>query len=206
MYRMKRVKLFYIISIVVLCGFSGDTYFTEWNLRKEKDGIKIYTRVASNTNIKEVKTVLTINTSVDKLTNAIFDVENYSKWMENILNPKVLKKVSQNESYLYYEMDAPWPTQNRDIVNRTSISLDQSNGTTLISSTAVPNHIAEKENIVRITLSEGSWILKELPDGKVEVTHLLLVSPGGNIPGWVINMFIVNHPYETHLNLRKMLE
>lgn len=203
---MKGFNLFLLVSVAVLFSFSGDTYFTEWTLRKEKEGIKIYTREATNTNIKEVKTVLTISTSVNKISNAIIDVENYSNWMKNILNPKMIKKINQNEYYLYYEMDAPWPTQNRDIINHTIISHNQSNGITLISSTAVPNFIEKKENLVRITLSEGSWILKELPNGKVEVTHMLLASPGGSIPDWVINMFIVNHPYETHLSLREMLE
>jgi hypothetical protein len=204
---MKIYKLFFaFVSVAVLCSFSGDAYSTEWTLRKDKEGIKIFTREASDTNIKEVKTVLTINASVDKITNAIIDVENYSNWMKNILNPKILKRVSENEYYIYYEMDAPWPTDNRDIVNRTIISHNASNSTTLISSSAIPDYIGIKDNTVRITLSEGSWELKQLHGGNVEVTHLLLVSPGGNIPDWVINMFIVNHPYETHLSLRKMLE
>lgn len=152
MFGMKVFKLVCVlVGVGVLCSFSGDTYFTEWTLRKDKEGIKIFTRVAANTNIKEVKTVVTINASVSKITNAIIDVENYSNWMENILNPKTLKKIGHSEYYLYYEMDAPWPTQNRDIVNRTIISHDLSNGITLISSTATPNYIEKKEDIVRIT-------------------------------------------------------
>ena len=179
------------IGISLASNFSSNTYSSEWILRKDKEGIKIYTREAQNTNLKEVKTVLIINTSVSKITAAIVDVENYSKWMDNIINPKILEKINDNDYYLYYELDAPWPTDNRDIVNHTE---------------SAPNYIAQKENTVRITLSDGTWELKELSENKIEVTHRLLVSPGGKIPDWVINMFIVNHPYEMHRNLKIMLE
>ncbi|MFY0690096.1 MAG: START domain-containing protein [Cyclobacteriaceae bacterium] len=197
--------LFLPLGMVLLYSFSSLAGVDEWTLRKDKEGIKIYTREAANTNIKEVKAELTITASIDDITKAIIDVENYSNWMENILNPKVLKRIGENGYYLYYEMDAPWPTDDRDIVNLTTITRDDS-GTTVISSSAKPDYIPKKKSVVRITLSEGSWELKPLDGGKVEITHVLLASPGGNIPDWVINMFIVNHPFETHLNLKNMLE
>lgn len=204
---MKLLKpLLVITCLSFLWSFTNNVKSTDWLLRKDKEGIKIFTREASNTNIKEVKTVLMINASVSKITAAIVDVENYSKWMENIMNPKILEKVNENDYYLYYEVEAPWPTDNRDIVNHTVITYDQTNNLTLVTSVTAPDYIEEKENTVRITLSEGSWELKELSENKVEITHRLLVSPGGSIPDWIINMFIVNHPYEMHLNLRKMLE
>lgn len=204
---MKLLKpLLVITCLSFLWSFTNNVKSTDWLLRKDKEGIKIFTREASNTNIKEVKAVLMINASVSKITAAIVDVENYSNWMENIMNPKILEKVNENDYYLYYEVEAPWPTDNRDIVNHTVITYDQTNNLTLVTSVTAPDYIEEKENTVRITLSEGSWELKELSENKVEITHRLLVSPGGSIPDWIINMFIVNHPYEMHLNLRKMLE
>jgi len=204
---MKAFKLFIIsIGLFFLTGFTGDASLSDWLLRKDKEGIKIYTRAVSNTNVKEVKTVLIINSSISKITDAIIDVENYSNWMKNILNPKILDKVNENEYYLYYEMEAPWPTDNRDIINHTVISHNPVNNTTTISATAIPDYIKEKEDVVRITLSEGSWELKQLSENKVEITHSLLASPGGSVPEWIINMFIVNHPFDTHRNLKKMLE
>ena len=204
---MKAFKLFSIaIGLLFLTGFTGNASLSDWLLRKDKEGIKIYTREVTNTNVKEVKTVLIINASISKITDAIIDVENYSNWMKNILNPKILDKVNENEYYLYYEMEAPWPTDNRDIINHTVISHNPVNNTTTISATAIPDYIKEKEDVVRITLSEGSWELKQLSENKVEITHSLLASPGGSVPEWIINMFIVNHPFDTHRNLKKMLE
>jgi len=204
---MKVLNLFVALATLALpSNFSEVNNSLEWTLRKDKEGIQIYTREAPNTSIKEIKTVLTINTSVDKITSAIIDVKNYSNWMDNIINPKILKKISDKEYFLYYEIEAPWPTENRDIINHTTISYNAKNHTTIVMATASPNYIDKNENAVRIELSEGSWNLKQLSHDRVEVTHQLLASPGGSIPEWVINMFIVNHPFETHRNLREMLE
>lgn len=204
---MKVVKLIVAIGcLVAFCNFKMDANTLEWTLRKDKEGIQIFTREAPNTSIKEIKTVLTINTSIDQIIKAIIDVENYSNWMDNVIHPKILKKINEEEYFLYYEIEAPWPTENRDIINHTTISHNQKNNTVLISATAMPNYIKKNSNMVRIELSQGSWSLETLSENRVEVTHVLLASPGGSIPEWVINMFIVNHPFDSHRKLREMLE
>lgn len=195
-----------ILLFAGLMLFFGFNVGSTWQLRKNKEDIKVFTRDAKSTDVQEIKVTMTLNTTVEEITKAILDVKNYTNWMENIESPSILEKVSENEYYLYYELDAPWPADNRDIINHTTISYDATNNTTTINSKAAPDYIAKKDGIVRVTLSEGCWTLKQISPDKVELNHCLLASPGGSIPDWIINMFIVDHPYNTHQSLRALVE
>ena len=201
---MKALKVSVLLAGLML--FFGFNPKSTWLLRKSEAAINVFTREATGTDIKEIKVTLSINTTAEKITKTILDVENYSNWMENIETPTVLKKVSENEYYLYYELDAPWPIENRDVVNHTIITYDSISKITTITSKAAPNYIPKKDGIVRVTVSEGCWTLKQATPTKVEINHCLLTSPGGSIPDWLVNMFIVDHPYNTHQNLRELLE
>jgi len=198
------IKLF-IGGLVVLAATSFNTTL-QWSLQKNEDSIKVFTRETPNTNLKEVKVLFTVKSTPNKIANTVLDVENHDVWMENVDVAKTLKTINQNESYVYYEFDFPWPSSNRDVVNHTRIYRDSNNEITKITTIAAPDFIPEKDGIVRITVSDGTWIFKPLDNGFVEVNHVLLASPGGDVPEWVVNMFVINQPFESHKKLKNFLE
>ncbi len=198
------IKLFFG-GLIVLTTASFNTTL-EWSLEKNEDSIKVFTRETSNNTLKEVKVLFTVKSTPNEIANTVLDTQNHDVWMENVDAAKLLKTINQNESYIYYEFDFPWPSSNRDVINHTKIYRDSNNNITKITTAASPDFIPEKDGIVRITLSEGSWLFKSLDNGLVEVTHFLLASPGGDVPDWVVNMFIINQPFESHKKLKKYLE
>jgi hypothetical protein len=60
------------------------------------------------------------------------------------------------------------------------------------------------DDYLRIEISQGSWIFKKIDDNRVEVIHQFMSDPGGNIPKWIVNMFIVSGPYKTLENLKEI--
>jgi hypothetical protein len=52
----------------------------------------------------------------------------------------------------------------------------------------------------------GSWEFIPLGNGTTKVYHNFGGDPGGKIPAWIVNMFLVDGPYKTMIGLRKLVE
>ena len=174
----------------------------EWNLKKDKNDITVYTREDEATGNIEFKASTTFETNIDTLINVFKDIEGYTKWMADIKVSKILQKNNKTECYIYFEMKAPWPLKNRDLpvyqtINRTDKGAE-------ISLFGKPNYIPHKKGIVRIEMAIGSWKFISMPDNKVKIIYQYMADPGLNVPKWVINLFIVDGPFKTLTNLKKL--
>ncbi|MFQ5787419.1 MAG: START domain-containing protein, partial [Thermodesulfobacteriota bacterium] len=58
----------------------------------------------------------------------------------------------------------------------------------------------------RIKKSTGSYKLKPLTDSTIEVTWQHHTEPGGGIPKWLVNSLLVDTPFKTLKNLRKIVQ
>ena len=67
------------------------------------------------------------------------------------------------------------------------------------------NHGTVEKNtgVVRLTQATASWTFKPLENGVVQVTSQAHVNPGGALPGWMTNLFLVDAPFKTLLNLKR---
>ncbi len=187
--------------IVFIANFNSAD---EWLLKKDSNGIKVYIKNDESAKIKEFKAITIIETNIENVNKLIGETEKASKWMSNVTETKVIKKVSNNEQYVYSVIDMPWPVDDRDIIiNSKTI---RSGGNIKIEMNGVPNYAPKKEGFIRMPISNGSWTLIKESDNKTKVIYQFLADPGGNIPAWVINMFLVDGPYETLINMKKMLK
>ncbi|MDZ7607600.1 MAG: hypothetical protein U5K79_18875 [Cyclobacteriaceae bacterium] len=51
----------------------------------------------------------------------------------------------------------------------------------------------------------GSWIVRQENENEISIRFQYHADPGGDIPGWLVNAFIVKSPYQTLVNLRDLL-
>ena len=49
--------------------------------------------------------------------------------------------------------------------------------------------------------SNGLWIFNPVSKGVTEIIYQYQGDPGGSIPGWVANLFIVDGPYKTLIGM-----
>jgi hypothetical protein len=68
------------------------------------------------------------------------------------------------------------------------------------------DYIPEKKGVVRLPEGRGLWVFTPLENGKTEVYHRFGGDPGGNIPAWIVNMFLVDGPHKTILGLQEKVE
>lgn len=173
----------------------------DWKLAKNKNGVLVYTRNAKGTKLKEFKAKVTIRTSMKSLVDLLEDVPNYPKWQATVTSSKILKRINENEFYIFYSSDIPWPITDRDIV-LIATRTKSSKGNIVYSFKTTPDYIKEKEGFIRIRKGYGAWELNPKDNGFIEVVYRFYGDPGGSLPEGIINMFIVDGPYKTLLNIK----
>jgi len=202
---MKR-KILITLAIFIAFLISGIAQETEWKLEKEKDGITVYTREVGGKKIKEFKAETIMNTQVPELVAMVVDASTYVDWIDKIENAKIVEVISKDEFYVYTEADVPWPFDNRDIVTLNKVVKDEKTGAVTIEIAAVAGKVPEKEGVVRMPESGGFWKFTPNKEGKIAVVYQYLADPGGGIPEWLVNAFLVDGPYKTLENMKRIAE
>jgi len=180
---------------------------SEWKLKKDKDGIEVYTRTVEGSLFDEFKGVTTIeNSSLEKVLAVILDVKNYGSLFPDCMNPKVLKQDGKYYDIHYIQVKAPWPVKNRDTVYEQKAVVDENGKHALVSLKPLPDFIVENKDFLRIREGSGFWELEEDENGNVMVVYQFHGEPGGEIPAWLANSFVVTQPYETLVNLKNRLK
>lgn len=196
-----RYILFELVTIcLLLCVLkvqSQDLTKYEWKLARDKDSIQIYTRQIHDTRLKEFKARTVFNTRIEKIIWILQDVDNYDKWTVNAKNTSVLKRINKNEIYLYSELDLPWPFSKRDVINHVKVFWSQSGDTANLKINGVTNYIQEKKGFVRMPVSRGEWFIYQIDQEHVQIEYTYEFDPGGLIPAWIVNIYIVDGPYKT---------
>ena len=194
---------FLLLILLVIIPFPE----SEWKLKKEKDGIKIYIRSVEGSSFDEFKGITTIeNSSLTAVLTVILDVKNYESLFPDCMNPKVLKQEGKYYDIHHIQVKAPWPVKNRDTVYEQKAVVDENGKHAIVTLKPLPGYIAEDKDFLRIREGSGFWELKEDGSNNVQVTYQFHGEPGGEIPAWLANSFVVSQPYETLKNLKSRLK
>jgi len=178
----------------------------QWNLIKEKNGIKIYTRKEDGKSLKSYKGVADIKAPAEKVFSLIEDVNNTEWWDKNINMIRMLlyDKNKKAQYYLVYKL--PWPVTDRDLCVDVTVTIDPVTGLRVITAVPLPDVIPECQDKIRIKEYKQTWTVQ--PAGK-DLTHVILegyVDPAGSIPDWVSNMLIVDSPLQVINSIRQRVE
>lgn len=192
--------LYLVLMVFTLTNFQGD-----WELKKHKNGIRVYTKHLENSPIKSFKGVTVLNVSLNSLVSTIKDLPNYPAWLDHCESGEVLKIINEDDYYIHTKMDMPFPVADRDIVQHVKIQWDHQDGT-YIELLSEPNFIPEVEGYQRVPFSAGYWLLSPENENSTRAEIVSESDPGGSLPSWVINMMIVSTPYSMLRNIDALLE
>lgn len=197
------------MRLVVYIGilfFSTDIYaLADWELEKNANGIKVYTRKNEGDRIKEFKAITTIFASRIKIAEVVTRISDYPNWYPHCGEAKVRKIISSTERQVYYRLDLPWPADDRDCLMIMKVKANKAKKETVIYFSN-DGGSTKLSDAIRMPSAEGFWKLTSLEDEKTKVTFQFSSDPGGNLPAWIINMFIVDGPYDTFIELKKKVE
>ena len=191
------------MRLVLICSFfltfTGIAATGSWKLEKNSKNIKVYTRSVEGQPIKEFKATTTIKADHLAIKKIILNVQAYTNWYPDVVESKLIKRKSANEIIAYTKLDVPWPASDRDLVSSLTSSSTSTSSKIVMKSAA--GYVKEKSGLVRIPYSKGYWKLTTT-NGVTKVHFQYIANPGGNLPDWIINMFIVDSPFQTMINLK----
>lgn len=194
-----------VVGLALLLLASVGSQASEWELARDRNGIKVWTRDEPGYPIRAFKAVTTVDSSLSGLVNLIMDTDRVSEWAYRILRVEVLARDDAAATFVIRtETDFPWPLSNRDVVLAGQIVQDEKTRVVMIRSRSTAQYPVNPE-FVRMPDMVGDWVFRPLGDGKVEVTMIGRANPSGNIPFGVVNLIIHETPYRTLLGLRQVI-
>lgn len=177
----------------------------KWELKKDSDGIKIFTSSIANSDVKALRAELTTKGTPAQLAAILMNVGKQKDWVYSTESSSVVKYISSTELIYYSEKDMPWPVTNRDGVMRIKIDQDPTTHVMTVSVTTVNNMVAAKKDIIRVPSSTVSWVVTPTSSNSMKIVYEAQLDPGGSVPAWVVNMFTTKGPFETFKKLKGML-
>jgi len=200
--QLSMVKQFLFIGVVFICA----SRVSDWDLKKKSSGIEVYTRAVEGSTFNEFKGVTIISgVTLARVLEVILDVKGYDRLFPDCMNPKILKQDGKWYDIHYIQTKGPFTVKDRDSVFEQKTVVDQDGKHAHIMLTPLPGYIPENKDMVRVRKGSGFWDLKEDDNHNVTVTYQFHGEPGGDIPSWLANTFVVSHPFETLKNLKSRL-
>lgn len=210
---MKKMTLLLIQSIICFQMIGKSTPSTtlsstpknDWELKKNQNGISVFSRTSESSKYNELKIVFQVKSSLSSIVAILNDVESYPKWIYHCESSKILKKESDKHLIRYQKITAPWPVDNRDVAVDVITYQDEKTKIVYQKVTAVPDYTPAISGNVRVREYRAMWTIKPLKNGIVQVEYELLVNPAGSIPAWVINLAVIEGPFETTKKMKEQL-
>ena len=191
---------------VIFTLFCGQLIAQPWQMVKEKEGIKIYTRKETGKSLKSYKGITDIKAPADQVFELIEDVNHTDWWDKNLSQIKVMQYEKYKHARYYLIYDLPWPITDRDLCVDVTVSLDPKTGIGTITAVPLAGVVPENKEMVRIKEYRQTWLIT--PAGN-NLSHAVLegfVDPAGSIPDWLINMLIVDSPYKIISGVKERVE
>ncbi|MEM7219596.1 MAG: START domain-containing protein [Pseudomonadota bacterium] len=204
----KRAALNTLITATALslCGPAAAHHdATEWEVKRDRDGIVISTRSVEGSRHKMVRSEMTIPARLSAIVALLQDTEACKQLSELCRESRVLSGTPPTDLVVYTYNDLPWPVTDRVGVVRALWSQDPANGIVTMEAEIVPGHIEKENRTIRLENGTIVWRLTPLADGMVEVVQDSHVDPAGRTPAWLTNRLLVDAPFETLVAVREIL-
>ncbi|MEO7427666.1 MAG: hypothetical protein ABI036_20955 [Fibrobacteria bacterium] len=132
----------------------------------------------------EFKASMTDSAGFEKCISTLMNVSNHKTFNGDEASETV-RKVSETEWILYYNLKIPWPLPKTDCVVRMNFSRDTVNRSAEFSLVAAPDQ-APPTGKRRFRVHQVSYTCKDLGNGKVELITAGKSSPPFKFPLWMI--------------------
>ena len=194
--------------MAVLCGFTvlfaATAQAEDWQVAKDEDGIKVSLSEIAGSKYKAYRGVTVIKAPIAKIQALQEDAVGACSWIHECKSQKLLK-AQGDKSWTYTQFKAPFPVTDRDSILEITTS-KAADGTVTRTLLEVPTYQPEVKGYVRVAQVNGFWKLVPKGDNQTEVTYQVHTEPGGSVPSWLANKFVVDAPFNTLKALKEHAE
>lgn len=179
----------------------ADSY--EWQLVRDGNEIQVFVRSIEGSNQKEFKGIMTIHAPLLPVSQLLNDP---SRSHEYITTYEKVDKIGESTTD-YHEhtfVSTPFFVANRDMVHHIRFRMGENSFIRTFN--AVPDYLPEYPPRIRIPLMDGYWAGQAIDKNTTKITHIVRVSPGGNMSEGFNNAFLANASFKTMQNIKTLLE
>jgi len=192
-----------VAVIVGLTALSSMAFAEQWQVVKDEQGIQVSLSDVAGSKYKAYRGVTLIKAPLATITRLQEDVAGSCAWIHECKQQKLLKHEG-DQTWTYAQFNTPWPVTARDSVLH--ITTEQgADGSVTRKIEAAPTYQPEEKGFVRVAAATGFWKLVSKGDA-TEVTYQLHTDPGGSVPSWLSNKFVVEAPFNTLKALKERAE
>ncbi len=178
----------------------------EWNLKEEKDGITIYSRENPFSDFNEFRATTTAAGSIRAFEAVLRDIAVIPEWMYSVKSSRLLELRGDSVVIYYTEAKSPFPFKNRDGIYLNRYRRQADGKVLWVGIEILPEYLKEEDDMVRISRGQGHWEARQTGPDRLEIDFQMQVDPGGSIPAWLANMFVVDTPFHTLTELKRMMQ
>ena len=168
----------------------------QWDLVKEDEGIKVFTRTNEVMSFKEFRASVIVKGEVNQFVSVLYDVKGLATWGHNITEARLLERPSDTIQIYYAVAKAPWPYKNRDGIYKNNFSWDAVHRTLTVEISLLEDSRELSDKFVRMD-GYGYWKVKEISANEIQIDFQMQIDPGGSIKAWMANMFVTDSPFYT---------
>lgn len=210
--------LLVIFGVGVLPSFAADelgadsNYATEVNTRfweetvyDEQHDIRVFLSDVKGSKMKAFKGTTILESSLTAPVALLQDVSRAHEWVFNCKAMALIEESTPTNALYYAVTSMPWPVKDRDSVSEVEITQDPNSYAVRVSINARNDIFPESDDHIRINDMAASWLLEPLGGGELRVTYEAFANPGGGLPLWLVNRFVVDAPLNTLREFRNIV-
>ncbi len=194
----------FLIFVTSACA-APDTA-SPWVLKRDLEGIKVYSRKVPGSPILEFRAEMTVQQPVEKVVELFEQDHRMREWFHRCGKAELVEKISPDEKRVYFMADLVFPFLDRDGVYRSVKSVEPENKVVIYTVFPDNRDYPKRRGRVRIQELDTEWRFTPLEDGRTRVEYRQHSGAGGFIPPPLVNLFTVTIPFKTFRKFRALLD
>jgi hypothetical protein len=194
----------YFTSLLFVFFATNGFTQSQWELQKDENNIKVWTKDVEGSSFKEFKAETTLKTSLENIVSVFLDIPNMSKWYDRVEKVTLHEKITDLEAIYIIDFALPWPVKDRISSVRAKLTYEPGQQKVFVHTAYEPNVIKETDKVL-VTKMYSEWILTEQENKTVHIFHKGFMDPEGSLPAWIANAGVKDGPIQSITNLEKIL-
>ncbi|MDF1696596.1 MAG: hypothetical protein P1U56_12220 [Saprospiraceae bacterium] len=194
----------FLMLIALSCFGSSSFAQSDWELQKDKNGIKVWTKDYPNSKYKQFKAKTKIKAELQNVVAVFLDIENMGDWYDRVEKVDLVEKISEMEGVYKIDFELPWPVEDRISAVRSVLSHDPITNVVTVTTKYEKGVIKDDDRLV-VTDMHSVWVLTPEEGGYVDIYHKGYMHPAGSLPAWISNSGVKSGPVKTLTALQRIL-
>ncbi|WP_448679188.1 START domain-containing protein [Pseudomonas nicosulfuronedens] len=200
---MKRTSSL-LLALLLTAPLLAQAQAADWKLAKDQDGVRVYLSDVPGSRYKSFRGVTLVKSDIATLAHLQENLRVSCAWLYACAQMRLLK-YSDEAIWVYLDTKLPWPAAPRDLVLKVSTE-ETPDGGMIRHLQAAPDYMPPVKDRIRVPSVSGTWQM--IPKGPklTEVSYEMRGEPGGSVPSWLANQFVVDAPFESLRMLKVVAE